>query len=90
VIAEPPVDAGAVHVTVAWPLPAVALTFVGAPGTPVGVTEEEALDAVLVPRAFVAVTVNVYAVPFVSPVTVALVVEPLTVAVSPPGDDVTV
>ena len=42
VIALPPLDAGAVQVTVAWVLPAVATTLVGAPGTvaaAVGVTE---------------------------------------------------
>ncbi len=35
-----------------------------------GVTALDALDALLVPAAFVAVTLNVYAVPFVNPVTV--------------------
>ena len=45
-------------------------TPVGAPGTETGVTAEEADDAEPVPTAFVALTVNVYAVPFVSPVTV--------------------
>lgn len=38
---------------------AVALTLVGASGTPAGVTEFEAVDETLVPIAFVAVTVNV-------------------------------
>ena len=37
-----------------------------------------------------ATTVNVYVVPPVSPDTTALNVVPLTVVVSPPGDDVTV
>ena len=55
-----------------------------------GMTALVAADAVLVPTAFVATTVNVYDVPLVSPVTVAVNVEPFTVAVSPPGDDVTV
>jgi hypothetical protein len=54
-------------------LPAVAVTAVGAPGTVAGVTLLEASDAALVPTAFVAVTVNVYAVPLVRPVTVAVV-----------------
>jgi len=44
--------------------------MVGAPGVVAGVTELLVADAVLVPTAFVAVTVNVYDVPFVSPVTV--------------------
>jgi len=35
-----------------------------------GVTEFEAADAALVPAALVAVTLNVYAVPFVKPVSV--------------------
>ena len=41
VIADPPVSVGAVKVTVAWPFPRTALTPVGAPGLPAGVTEEE-------------------------------------------------
>jgi hypothetical protein len=40
-------------------LPLTALTPVGALGTVAGVTEFEALDAVLVPTLFVAVTVKV-------------------------------
>jgi hypothetical protein len=40
---------------------------VGTPGTVDGVAEAEAVEAAPVPLAFVAVTVNVYAVPFVSP-----------------------
>ena len=54
----------------------------------VGVTELEAADAGLVPIAFVAVTVKVYAVPLVKPVMVIGLVVP--VAVIPPGFDVTV
>jgi hypothetical protein len=42
-----------------------------------------------VPIAFVAVTVNVYAVPLLNPVTVADVAHVVD-AVKPPGDDVTV
>jgi hypothetical protein len=68
-----PFDAGAVHDTVAWPLPGVAVTLVGAPGAAAGVTALDAADAGPFPIAFVAVTVNVYAVPFVSPVTRTLV-----------------
>src|SRR5688572_29603227 len=37
VMAEPPLDAGAVNVTDASPLPAVAVPIVGAPGTVAGV-----------------------------------------------------
>ncbi|HET7549055.1 MAG TPA: hypothetical protein VFJ86_14890 [Usitatibacter sp.] len=70
VIGAPPSLAGAVKVTVAWALPAVAVPIVGAPGTVAGVTLFDAADAGPVPTAFVAVTVKVYAVPFVSPLTV--------------------
>ena len=70
-IAEPPVEPGAVHDTTDWPLAFdVALTDVGAPGTVDGVAEADAVDAEPVPDAFVAVTVNVYEVPFVRPVIV--------------------
>jgi hypothetical protein len=48
----------------------VALTDVGAPGTVDGVAAADAVEAEPVPRAFVAVTVNVYAVPLVRPVIV--------------------
>ena len=48
----------------------VAETDVGAPGTVDGVAAAEALEAEPVPRAFVAVTVNVYEVPLVNPVIV--------------------
>lgn len=73
---------------VACPFPAVAVPMVGAPGTVAGVTALLALDAVLVPFAFVAVTVKVYAVPLVSPVTVIGDEPPL--AVKPPVFEVTV
>ena len=53
-----------------------------------GVTELLAELAVDVPLVFVATVVNVYAVPFVNPVTVSGLDAP--VAVSPPGLDVTV
>ena len=49
----------------------MALTPVGAPGTAaVGATIAEVADAGPVPTAFVAVTVNEYGTPYVSPVTV--------------------
>ena len=59
VTAEPPVEAGALQLTVAWPSPAAALTPSGAPGTEAGVTELEAAEAGLAPAALAAVTVNV-------------------------------
>src|SRR5262245_1269934 len=89
-MALPPLDDGAVQVTAACPLPATALTPVGAPGGRAGTPGLDPADAVPVPTAFVAVTVNVYVVPFVRPVTVALVAVPAAVAVRPPGDAVTV
>ena len=71
-IGLPPSLAGAVQLTVAAPSPATAVTFVGTPGAvagAAGVTAFEGDDAGPGPTAFVAVTVNVYAVPFVRPVT---------------------
>jgi hypothetical protein len=88
VIADPPVDAGAVNVTVASPFPRTAETLVGAPGTVAGTTELLVPEETLVPLGLVAVTVNVYVVPFVSPVIV--IGEEPPVAVMPPGLEVTV
>jgi hypothetical protein len=53
-----------------------------------GVAELLAELAELVPAAFVAVTVNVYAVPLVRPDTVIGLVDPVPVIL--PGEDVTV
>ena len=61
-IAAPPSETGGVKVITAIPLPAVAVTPVGAPGataTKVGVTALDALEGWLVPIALVAVTVKV-------------------------------
>ncbi len=90
VMGAPPLETGAVQLTVACAFAAVALIAVGAPGTVAGVTELDGVDAALGPTALVAVTVNVYAVPLLSPVTTALVALAPTFAVNPPGDDVTV
>lgn len=55
-----------------------------------GVTEFDAGDAELVPTELVAVKVNVYGVPFVSPViTCVSAVEPVLLSTPPPGLDVT-
>jgi hypothetical protein len=54
-----PSSPAAVHETVADPLPAVAVTPVGASGTVEGVTGLEAPEAAPVPSAFVAATVKV-------------------------------
>ena len=63
----------------------------GAGGTgATGVTLLEASEAGLLPIALVATTVNVYAVPLVRPVTVALVAGAVTMAEPPAGEDVTV
>ncbi len=59
VIALPPLLDGAVQLTVADPLPAVAVTPVGAPGRLFGVTALDGDEAGLVPVEFVADTVNV-------------------------------
>jgi len=55
----PPLDEGAVQLTVAWAFPAVAVALVEAPGGAAGMTEFEAADAGPVPLELVAVTVNV-------------------------------
>ena len=55
----------------------------------IGVTALEAADEADVPPPFVAVALNVYDVPFVSPVTVQSPDEPVTVHVKDPGVEVT-
>jgi hypothetical protein len=57
-IGEPPVLVGVIKLIVACVLVAIAVTLVGAPGTVAGVTEFDASDGVLVPMAFVAITVK--------------------------------
>jgi len=83
---------GAIQLTVATAFPAAALTDVGAPGAvgagPLGVTALDAADSALFPTPLVACTVNVYAVPFVRPLIVVLIID--VVAVTLPGVDVTV
>jgi hypothetical protein len=79
VSAEPPVDAGAVHVAAIEPLPGVSDRPCGRDGTvvPLGVTDADP-DAGPVPTAFVAVTVTAYERPLTRPV----IVQP--VAAAPP------
>ena len=55
----PPLLPGAVKLTLAVALPAVAVPMVGAPGTPAGVALLDAPDAALLPMALVAMTVKV-------------------------------
>src|SRR5882724_7620393 len=88
-MALPPLAAGGVHVTVANAFPPVAVTFVGGSGTAAGVTGLDAAETGPVPIALVAVTVNVYAVPLLRPLSATLSVLPPTVVVTPPGDAVT-
>jgi hypothetical protein len=91
VIALPPLLAGAVNVTVALAFPAVAVPMVGGPGTvaaTLGVTLFDAADAALLPITLTALTVNVYAVPFVRPVTLIDVHGAVQVPVFAPTTDV--
>jgi hypothetical protein len=88
VIDAPPLLTGGVNEIVACPFPATADTFVGLPGTVAGTTELLEADAVLVPIAFVAVTVKVYVVPLVRPVTKRGEEPPY--ALKPPTFEVTV
>ena len=89
-VIELPLAVGAVHDTVALPCPAVAITPVGLPGSPEGVTLLDGLEAAPDPSTFVAVTVNVYGVPFVRPVTVQESCPLDHAHVLPPGELVTV
>jgi len=84
---SPPAFTGAIQLTRAEALPRVTDTLVGGSGTVVGVTAFDADDSALLPTEFVACTVNVYAVPFASPVKAHGAEEHETVV--PPGDAVT-
>jgi hypothetical protein len=84
VIADPPLFAGAVQVTVACALPAVAVPIVGAPGALIaarGVTADDRVENAPVATALTAATSNVYAVPFVSPAMIVLVAAPFVTGV---------
>lgn len=81
---RPPVLEGAVKETVTLRFAPATEVIAGAPGTPVGVTALEALEAAPVfPALFVAVTVKVYEVPLVRPVTAMGLAVP--VPMLPPG-----
>ena len=71
-IAAPPLETGAVHTSDTCVLPAVPIIPVGAPAVVRGVTAADWPNAPS-PTAFTAATWNTYSVPFVRPVTVALV-----------------
>ena len=93
VIGEPPSVEGAVNVTVAVVGPVDDTAPVpGWPGAPIGVTVADGEEASESTGVFFAVAVNVYAVPFVRPVTGHDPEAPVTVHVPPEtaGDAVTV
>ena len=85
---KPPVLEGATQFRVTIVFPGTALSVVGAPGTAMTVTLFDGLEATLAPFMFVALTVNVYVVPPVSPVIVTDVFD--VVALKPPMFEVTV
>ena len=70
VIADPPLLAGATHVTARLALPLVATTDVGTLGTVTAGVAGAELAGRLRPMAFRAITLITYAVPFARPVTV--------------------
>src|SRR6476661_3007269 len=74
-IALPPSDVGADHLTVADALPGLAVTSSGGPGggAGCGVITGDGVESVPVPAALIAATRNVYPTPFVSPPTVKFV-----------------
>ena len=74
-IESPPSLDGAVHTTVSEVFAAVRVGVPGAPGVPKGVAAEEALEYDDAASAFLAETLNVYAVPLVRPVTLKLICE---------------
>ena len=84
VIADPPLEAGALHDTTACPAPAATAGDVGAPGVVNGVTVCDA-DAALLPAAFSDVTVTVYVEPAVKPLIVHVVADAPAVHDWPPG-----
>ena len=69
----PPSLAGALHVNVTWVMPATPVTPLGASAVVAGVAGADGVEAGPVPTALMALTVNVYAVPLVSPLTVSVV-----------------
>jgi hypothetical protein len=83
-----PLFAGAVNVTTICWFPRVTDGCAGASGTVAGTTVSDASDCGLVPTALVAVTVQVYVLPFVSPVTSIGEPLPLSLPDVPPSLDV--
>ena len=68
-MALPPLSSGGVNCTLMVVLPGEATTAVGAFGTVTGVTLLDAAVGALLPKALVAITVQVTAVPLANPVT---------------------
>jgi hypothetical protein len=68
----------------------VAVTPVGTPGFPAGLTDADDAEPELLPVALFATVENEYEVPFVRPVIVQEVAGDITVHVAPPGAAVTV
>src|SRR4051794_30617475 len=70
-MARPPSDAGASHVSLTFRLPATAFNLVGAPGTVAGAFgfADASFDAAPVPAELIAFTVKKYFVPFVNGLT---------------------
>jgi hypothetical protein len=88
-IEPPPSSSGAVQVTVTSEPLTEPTRPVGAPGTAAGVRVPVAdAEFALEPALFVALTQNMYVVPFVRPATVQVVVTVVQVAV--PGEETTV
>jgi hypothetical protein len=72
-------------------MPGVAASPIGAAGAWAGVIAIELAEAGPLPAALVATTEKEYAVPFVKPITVAVVMLPsAVVTLKPPGFEVTV
>jgi hypothetical protein len=86
-IAAPPSLTGALNATHADPAPPVATTLVGGSGTVAGTNAFDAIEGKLGPTAFVAITVQVYDLPFVSPLTTIGEPAPDAFPVAPPFDD---
>ena len=79
-----PLSAPAVNATEIDALPRVTLVMVGGSGTAAGMTGSDGVEALLVPTALVAVTVQVYVLPLVRPVTFIGDAAPVLVPNVPP------
>ena len=88
-----PLLAPGVKLTVSGPVvvvvaPGTAFTFVGAAGTVAGTKLFDAADGALVPTVLAAVTLQVYVLPLVRPVTVIGLEDPGAEPAAPPSLDV--